>query len=222
MEITCRHCGAKLKVADERLPLNRSAILKCTKCQGKIEINAREEATQSHPLDHEGLKTMVREVESKAYDPSEKPFDYLLRGEKTALLCEQEPQNKRKIADTLENMGYRVADAASARNALKYMRFQTYDMVIVNETFDAPDADANHVLQYLAQLPISTRRHIFVGLVGMSFKTMDNMIAFNKSVNLVVNLEDVDEIGKILSGALADHETFYQVFWDSMKKAGRV
>jgi hypothetical protein len=51
---------------------------------------------------------------------------------------------------------------------------------------------------------------------------MDNMVAFNRSVNLVVNLEDLDEIGKILSGALADHEHFYQVFWESMKKAGRV
>jgi CheY-like chemotaxis protein len=168
------------------------------------------------------LENMVREVEANAYDPSEKPFDYLLEGEKTALLCEQDATAKEKIKNVLKGMGYRVAEAASARNALKYMRFQTYDMVILNETFEAAGADSNHVLQYLAQLPIINRRNIFVCLVGKDFNTMDNMMAFHRSVNLVVNLGDLDEIGKILSGALTEHENFYQVFWDSMKKAGRV
>ena len=225
MEITCRHCGIKLKVADGKLPSDRPATFKCTKCQGKVEIDPRKSVTeesQPNTSNPDGLQTMVREVESKAYDPSEKPFDYLLKGERTALLCHQDEQTKDKIAQTLEEMGYRVAEAASARNALKYMRFQSYDMVIVNEIFEAPSADANHVLQYLAQLPISARRHIFVALLGDSFKTMDNMMAFNKSVNLVINLQDIDELGKILSGALTDHENFYQVFWESMKKAGRV
>lgn len=225
MDITCQHCGTKLKVADGRIPQDRPAALKCSKCQGKIEVDARKEGGKnvpSPPNGSEGLDAMVQEVESKAYDPSDTPFDYLLKGEKTALICEQDPSTKETITSALKAMGYRVAEAPTARNALKYMRFHTYDMIIVNETFDARSVDANHVLQYLAQLPISVRRHIFVTLVGKSFKTMDNMMAFNKSVNLVVSLQDMPEIERILSGALADHENFYQVFWESMKSAGRL
>lgn len=222
MEVTCGHCGVKLRVSDEKLPANRTAVLKCTKCSGKIEIDRRQGETNGLQPEGAELETMVREVESKAYDPAERPFDYLLEGEKTALLCEQDADTNRKIAAVLKELGYRLAEATSARNALKFMRFQTYDMVVVNEMFEAAGTDSNHVLQYLAQLPIGNRRNIFVCLVGSGFKTMDNMVAFNRSVNLVVNLEDLDEIGKILSGALADHEHFYQVFWESMKKAGRV
>ena len=222
MDITCTHCGAKLKVADGRLPLDRPATLKCGKCQGKIEVDARKGEAKDFQSGGDGLNAMVHEVESKAYDPSDKPFDYLLKGEKTALICEQNPKTKETITTALKEMGYRVAEATTARNALKYMRFQTYDMVVVNESFEARSADTNHVLQYLAQLPINVRRHIFVGLVGNGFKTMDNMMAFNKSVNLVVNLQDIPEIEKILLGALADHENFYQVFWESMEQAGRL
>ena len=67
---------------------------------------------------------------------------------------------------------------------------------------------------------MDTRRKIFVVLVTDRFRTMDNMIAFNKSVNLVVNLKNIDEIEKVLKRGIADNELFYRTFRESLGKTG--
>ena len=54
------------------------------------------------------------------------------------------------------------------------------------------------------------------------FRTTDNMIAFNKSVNLVVNLRDISLFGMVLRSAIADHTEFYRVYRESLVKTGRV
>jgi hypothetical protein len=51
---------------------------------------------------------------------------------------------------------------------------------------------------------------------------MDNMAAFNKSVNLIINLKNINEIEKILRRGLADNKAFYRVFKESLIKTGRV
>jgi len=69
---------------------------------------------------------------------------------------------------------------------------------------------------------MSIRRNIFVTLITNRFRTMDNMAAFNKSVNLIINLKNINEIEKILRRGVADNEVFYRVFKESLIKTGRV
>jgi hypothetical protein len=118
-------------------------------------------------------------------------------------------------------MNYNITDAASTRDALKYMRFHNFELVAVNEGFDGGDPESNYVLRYVAQLSTSIRRDVFVILVGDGFATGDSMTAFNKSVNFVLNPEDVDELERILKLSLADYEEFYRMLRDTMKKMGR-
>jgi len=219
MEVVCQKCKSKFRIADEKLPSGRNVSVKCAKCESKIEIDMGEVRLVNG--DKEDLEKVVDEVASSAYDPLERPFDYLEEGIETALLCEYDLGVKQKIRRLLEQMDYHVVEAASARNALKYMRFHVYDLVLVNEAFEAANSDSNHVLQYLSQLPIAVRRNMFVVLLGKGLRTTDNMLAFNKSVNLVVNLKDMDDMEKILKGALKEHNTFYEVFMQSLKKTGR-
>ena len=219
MELTCQHCKSRFKIEDDKIPSGKTMTVKCTKCDNKIEIGTT--TSTSMKEQKEDIETVVDEVATSSYDPLERPFDYLEEGIETALLCEHNLTVKQKVHQLLEAMDYHVVEAASARNALKYMRFHLYDIIIVNEKFEANDADSNHILQYLSQLPISVRRNIFVVLVGKGFRTMDNMLAFNKSVNLVVNLKDMGDFEKILKGALREHTAFYEIFMESLKKAGR-
>ena len=67
-----------------------------------------------------------------------------------------------------------------------------------------------------------TRRNIFVALVTDRFRTNDNMAAFNKSVNLVINPKNIDACEKIIKRAVADNTAFYRVFKETLKKFGRV
>ena len=204
MEVLCKSCKAKFKIADDKLPAGQAVSLKCPKCKSKIEI-----------------KTAIDEVASDTYGVSEKTFDFVEQGVKAALICEQDAVVREKIRSTLQRMDYHVMEAASARDAMKYMRLSVFDLVLLDESFEGGNPESNHVLQYLGHQPMNTRRNIFVVLLGNSFSTADNMMAFNRSVNLVVNLKNVDELEKVLRRSLTENEEFYRVLKMSVRKVGR-
>ena len=167
-------------------------------------------------------KTLQNEVASDAYDASEKPFDILAAGGLTALLCEADPARRQKLAEALKKLEYHVTEAASARDALKKMRFHVYNVVVLNETFDSQNPDANDVLVYLQSLAMSTRRQIFLALVSDRLNTMDNMAAFNKSVNIIINTKNADDAEKILKSGIAENDAFYRIYKETMQKMGKV
>jgi hypothetical protein len=101
------------------------------------------------------------------------------------------------------------------------MRFHTFDLVVLDEGFDGGDPNSNYVLNFLGQTPMNIRRQMYIVLVGTGFRTGDNMIALNKSVNLVLNEEKLDDFEKILKQALADNQEFYRVLHESLQKVGK-
>jgi hypothetical protein len=117
-------------------------------------------------------------------------------------------------------MEYHTTEAENGRDALKKMRYHVYDLVLVNEEFDTSDPDSNGVLIYLERLIMNVRRNIFVVLLSNRFRTLDSMMAFNKSVNMVININNIDEIDKILRRGLADNDIFYRTFQEGLQKAG--
>ena len=168
-----------------------------------------------------GDKTLVNEVASDAYDASEKPFDFIEEGTNTALICESDPASQSKISEILTQEGYHITKPDSSRDALKKMRFHVYQLIILNEKFDTDNPDINSILDYLKGLSMSIRRNIFVVLISDRFRTTDNMMAFNRSVNIIVNPSNIDNFGAIVKRGVADNEAFYHVYKESLKKAGR-
>jgi hypothetical protein len=69
-------------------------------------------------------------------------------------------------------------------------------------------------------MPMSTRRNIFLMLISSQFKTLDNLMAFAKSVNAVINANDIQRVKLVLERAMADHRRFYKVYWDLTKSIG--
>jgi len=204
--------------------------LTCPQCNTKVVVDARSDThslsdTNSESSDKpksEKEKTIIDEVDADIYDASDKPFDFVEEGVKTALLCEPDAALQKKIKTGLHNMDYHITAPQLAKDALKQMRFHVFDMVVLNERFGTQNPDMNPVLKYLDRLNMSTRRNIFVTLITDRYRTMDNMAAFNKSVNLIVNLKNVDEIEKILRRGIADYEAFYRVYKRILIKTGRV
>lgn len=229
MNIICKQCKSKFKIPGEKVPKNQILTFLCPKCKSKISVDTRQDVS---PLSKEKpqpsataktvtKKTIIDEVDSGAYDAAEKPFDFLDEGAKTALLCETDPAVRNKIRSALESMGYNVTEPGSDRDALKQMRFHIFDLVVLNEVFSSENPDENNVMKYLERLPMAIRRKIFVVFVTSRFRTMDNMAAFNKSVNIVVNTKNIDEIGKIIKGGVSDNAAFYRVFKDALVKTGK-
>ena len=170
----------------------------------------------------EEQKTLMNEVASAGYDAADRPFDFVGEGGATALVCESDPAVREKIGSSLKELGYQITAAATTKDALKAMRFHVFDCIVVDELFDTTDPQANSVLQYLEGLAMTTRRRFFVALLSKQLRTMDNMAAFNRSVNIVVNLNSIDDIGTIIKQGVADNRAFYHVFQETLQKMGKV
>ena len=172
----------------------------------------------------DGKKSLVNAVAAAGYDAGEKPFDFISAGTETALVCEADPAIKEKITKALKNMDYQVTEPVTGREALKSMRFHSYDLVVVNEKFDGTDNEtsSNEVLYYLQNLAAAARRNIFVALLSDNYRTMYYMMAFNNSVNMVINKKNIDDFATIIQRGLADNQAFYGIFKEALKKLGRV
>jgi hypothetical protein len=101
------------------------------------------------------------------------------------------------------------------------MRYHNYDLFVINENFDSDSPESNGILLYLERLSMTVRRNMFIALISDRFRTMDNMMALNKSANLVINSKNIDDIGKILSRGITDNQYFYRVFKSTLKEVGR-
>ena len=165
-------------------------------------------------------KNFFDEMESESYNALDKPFKFSQKEGKTALICEADPSVQSKIGNILEKMGYYTTKSVTARDSLRNMRAHMYQLIVVNESFDSQDKVDNRVLDYIRHLPMNVRRNIFVTMLSIEVFTMDNLAAFAESVNLIVNLEDIDNTGAIIERGIADNEVFYSTFKNAIKEAG--
>ena len=158
-----------------------------------------------------------------AKDESEgRPFGFMAPEGETAMVCEQDAAARDKIAGMLKSKGYAVVEAKSCGEAIKFMRFQIFNVIFVNENFDTPAGNVNSIVWNLEGLPMVTRRQTFVVLVSAALKTLDNMTAYNKSVNVIINKSQIDDVEAIFKKALAEHESFYHVFNGILRKQQKV
>ncbi|UCD90651.1 MAG: zinc-ribbon domain-containing protein [Desulfobacterales bacterium] len=230
MIITCEKCQGKFKIPDDKIPKGKVFYQACPKCDNKISIDTRQKASPPSEEVPDGAskpettneEAIIDEVDSGAYDAGDKPFDFVEEGVETSMICEPDPVIREKIRATLENFGYHTMEADTPKDVLKQMRFHTFDIVVLNERFGTRNPDMNNILKYLDRLTISIRRNIFVVLLTDRFRTMDYMVAFNKSVNLIVNLKNINDIEKILKRGVADYASFYRVLRESLIKTGRI
>ena len=215
MDIVCQSCQGKFKIADGKIPAGKSASVKCPRCNARINIQARDEAMVDADAAFDDLFDFAEE-EGDGYDAAEKPFDFIEEEGKSALVCESDPLIRQKMRPSLDILEYHITEVANSREALKKMRYHTYDLIIVNEYFDTQDPDANPLLIYLERLLMDVRRNIYVTMLTSRFRTMDYMIAFQKSVNLVLNIRNIDDFDKIIQRGMADYGLFYKVYKDAL------
>ena len=215
MDIICNKCSSKFRIPDEKIPVDRVTNLPCPKCKNQITIDPPKKTGR-------GDLAVEKSTDNGGYDAADKPFDFIEEEGLTALLCEQNPLASNTIQKALNLMDYQITLPENARDALKRMRYHVYDLIVVNENFDTKNPDSNGVLIYLERLSMSVRRKIFVAMISSRYRTMDNMMSFHASVNLIINNKNIEDIGKILSRGITDTEMFYSVYKESLKESGRV
>ncbi|MFO7932215.1 MAG: zinc-ribbon domain-containing protein [Thermodesulfobacteriota bacterium] len=230
MEITCKSCEKKINIPAEKIPEGKSFSVRCPSCREKISVDLKAGSDESMPADSGWTEQQDSDqtgqdmfaVSGEDYDASEKPFDFLEEEGNTAMLLEQDPETAAHVKDVLEVMDYHVTTPESIREALRKMKYHQFDLIVLNETFDSSSPDSNGVLIYLQRLNMHMRRNTFVALLTERYTTMDNMAAFLKSVNIVINLKDIKSFDRILARGINENDLFYTVYKESLKKLGRI
>jgi len=218
MDITCSSCGTTLSIPDEKLPTNQVVNITCPKCKGKIRVDTGElDLKPASPKKEE-------EVEKEflpGYEVDTSPLEFFEEGVKLALVLDTDDLQLSEINPALEELGYKAVHSMTLQEAMSKIRLHPFDMVILADDFDGKGLDGNPITNYLNHLSMSVRRKIFLVLLSGRFKTMDNMMAFAMSANLVVNPEDLPNMRLILKKGTSENEKFYKVFMDTLKEVGK-
>jgi CheY-like chemotaxis protein len=138
-----------------------------------------------------------------------------------ALVCEDRPERQAVVRAALEQIGFTMLAAKNADDAIERMRRDVFELVIIDEQYQGATPFDNEVLAAVRAMPISQRRWTFVALVGRDFKTFDNAMAFARSVNVVVNVNDLPHFPAILKKGITDHVEFYRSFRQALTDAGK-
>jgi CheY-like chemotaxis protein len=137
------------------------------------------------------------------------------------LVCEDSPERQAVIKAALDQLGFTMYAAKNTEDALERLRRDTFEAVILDEQFQGGSALDNDVLNAIVVLPMSVRRYMFVALLGRAYKTFDNMLAFARSVNVVVNLNDLPHLPAILRKGITENNEFYRVFREILTEVGK-
>jgi CheY-like chemotaxis protein len=150
------------------------------------------------------------------------PFDLIEEGKEKLLLLEPLEERREKIRSLLAEGGYHVLAPAEEKEALDQFRFQGCSVILAGERFRPGDAGTPSVLDYLRRLSSGERRKFFVVLLSETLGSMDPMDALRQSVNLVVNYGHLDQLPGILRRARVEHDEYYAVLRESLRRAGRI
>ena len=218
MDVTCNQCNKTLRIPDEKVPRDQIVKIACPACNNKITIDTRTNA---------GKKPEPAKAPTAGQGPAEEldygddtSLGFYEEGTKLALVLDSDPGRKEKIRAALEKIEYRFVDSPATRDAISKMRFHVFDLVLLAEGFDGQSLEYSPIINSINHVPMSVRRKTFLALLGDRFQTMDNMMAFAMSANLVINPGDMDKLTGILKKALAENERFYKIFMDTLRETG--
>ncbi|HBZ54535.1 MAG TPA: hypothetical protein DEO88_03940 [Syntrophobacteraceae bacterium] len=231
MEVTCGQCKARFNIPDDKVPKDRTFKLNCPKCKGKISLGgeAPEQPAKADEAGEAPLKMMDPATDRKAPEESygyedftsDQALDFFEEGIKLALIMPNSSMNEAHLRAGLELIGYKCIPTPNTRDAIGKLRFHNFDLIILADGFDSQPLDHSVIVNYLNRLSMSVRRRIFLALISENFKTMDNMMAFAMSANVVINSKDIPKLHLILRKAVSENERFYKVFADTMVETGK-
>jgi hypothetical protein len=224
MDVTCKHCHKTLRIPDAKVPQGQIVTVSCPGCGNKVTIDTRSGDVGS--MEQAKTPPAVEQASSRETDEEldygeDTSLGFYEEGARLALVLDSDTGRKQQVRAAVEAIDHHFVDSSNTRDAISKMRFHVFDLVILAEGFDGQPLENSPIISSINHTTMSIRRKSFVALLGNRFQTMDNMMAFAMSANLVINAGDVDRLSAVLKKALAENERFYKVFRDTLAETGR-
>ncbi len=218
MQVTCNTCQRSMNIPDEKLPKDQAFSVTCPGCKNKIKVDQHLKAQEPEPKQEEALDMAAMVVEQEDFEEEE---DLVIYDENDQLALILDETNQSAWVKELEDKEYKIQYAKSPAHAVHKMKFTHFHFIALHENYGGKSLDNNPVYETLIEMPMVTRRNIFVALMGANFKTLNNMQAFQKSANVVINEKDVGKLGDVLKKSIAENDIFYKVFKETLHTMGK-
>lgn len=131
-----------------------------------------------------------------------------------ALVCTSESYRE-IVARKMTQSGYQVFVAEDTRQAVETMRANKMDVVLLDPQFDPAEQGAVFVIREINILRPPQRRRLFFVLLSPSLRTMDAHAAFLNNVNTIVNVNDIEELHRVMDVALREYNELYRDFYSA-------
>ena len=131
-----------------------------------------------------------------------------------ALVCVSETYRE-PLAKKLSDEDYEVLVAEETRQAIETMRSKQLDVVLLEPQFDAAEQGSAFMVREVNVLRPNQRRRLFFVLLSPSLRTMDAHAAFLNNVNAVVNINDLEELSRVMEISLREFNELYREFYSA-------
>lgn len=138
----------------------------------------------------------------------------LASDKRKTLVCASETYRE-LVARQMSDNGYEVYVAEDTRQAVETMRSKQMDVVLLDPQFDPAEQGSAFVVREVNVLRPAQRRRLFFVLLSPSMRTMDAHAAFLTNVNAIVNVNDLDELGRVMDIALREYNELYREFYSA-------
>lgn len=214
MKFGCPGCRAVFTIADEKIPQSKELRIACPKCGNAIELNVQDQFSE-HATGTGFQQTDSFEADDLGEDIP--PLEIVEEGLKSALTCIPRETISRRIAEALRAMDFHVSEVAKPQAAINRLRHNPYDLVVIDEA-----SRENGLLEQINLLPMHVRRRFFLCLLSRTMPTLDQLQAFRRGVNVVLNIQDLHKAKTVLSRAIQVHEHNYRIFGEELAQKGQL
>lgn len=177
---------------------------------------AYESATPAAPTNSndETIRMLFDVLSRGSVQNSDSPTARPSWDKRKVLVCTSEPYRE-TVARKLTQSGYQVFVAEDTRQAVETMRANKMDVVLLEPQFDPAEQGAVFVSREINILRPPQRRRLFFVLLSPSLRTMDAHAAFLNNVNTIVNINDVEELHRVMEVALREYNELYRDFYSA-------
>jgi CheY-like chemotaxis protein len=222
----CPFCQQPLRFSDEQVSRLEQALaqlapgkvlnLKCPHCRETIGLDK----TGLPPQKGKGCivpppPPALDWLHTGVYQGEEKVEDVPM-----ALVLARPDEQRQRIGQALEAVGYQVFMAETASEALERMRFVNFSCIVFHVDMEG-GVGRSTFHAHMRSLPMERRRYIFYILLSDSLHTLYDLEALASSANLTVNTRDLEHLDVILRKAIPAYEELFGAFLEEMEAYGR-
>ena len=161
---------------------------------------------------NEALQMLAELLAKSSGRESENPGARPAWNKRKVLICASETYRE-PVAKKLSDSGYEVYVAEETRQAIETMRSKQLDVVLLEQQFDPAEQGSAFVIREVNVLRPNQRRRLFFILLSPSLRTMDAHAAFLNNVNAIVNVNDLEDLERVMEIALREFNELYREFY---------